>query len=72
MSDFYTSIDMLRSQVADMLVENEEQTMWVLAEISTRLDAEELHKHLDIIDADAQEVSGFLRELADLIEKETQ
>ena len=68
MSDFHTHIDMLRGQVSDMLCDNEEQAMWVLADLASRVDATTLHENIDIIDADAREVMQFLRDLADLIE----
>lgn len=68
MSDFYTSIDMLRGQVSDMLYENQEQLMWVLADLSERCDASELQEHIDGIDADPASVVQFFRDLADLID----
>lgn len=68
MSDFYTSVDMLRSQVSDMLYENQEQLMWVLADLSQRCEATELHEHIDAVEADPQEVAQFFRDMADLID----
>ena len=68
MSDFHTSIDLLRGQVSDMLYENQEQAMWVLADISERCDALELQEHIDVIDGDAGEVAQFFRDLADVID----
>ena len=68
MSDFYINIDLLRGQVSDMLCDNEEQAMWVLAEVASRIDATTLHEHIDGIDADASDVAQFFRDLAELIE----
>lgn len=68
MSDFYTSVDMLRGQVSEMLCDNEEQAMWVLADMASRIDATTLHEHIDTIDADASEVAQFFRDMAELIE----
>lgn len=68
MSDFYTNVAILRGQVSDMLCDNEEQAMWVLADMASRVDATVLHEHIDGIDADASEVAQFFRDMADLIE----
>lgn len=68
MSDFYVSVDMLRGQVSDMLYEDQEHLMWVLADLAARCDASELHEHIDGIDSDAAEVAQFFRDLAELIE----
>ena len=68
MSDFYTSINMLRGQVSDMLCDNPEQAMWVLADMATRLDAAGMQETIDVIDADPREVAQFFRELADAID----
>jgi len=68
MSDFYTSVDILRGQVSEMLCDNEEHAMWVLADVASRIEATMLHEHIDIIDADASEVAQFFRDMAELIE----
>ena len=68
MSDFHTSVDMLRGQVSDMLCDNEEQAMWVLADLASRVDATALHEYIDTIDADASEVAQFFRDMAELID----
>lgn len=68
MSDFHTYVTMLRGQVSDMLCDNPQHAMWVLADLATRIDASLLCEHVDEIDADANEVRQFFQDMADLIE----
>lgn len=69
MSDFYTSVDMLRGHVSDMICEGEEEhAMWVLADIASRKDASDLHDFIDNIEADPKEVGQFFHDLAGLID----
>ena len=67
MGDFYISAGFTRSEISDALVEDWEQTMWVLADLAGRADALDLVENIHVIDGDAESVAAFFDDLAEAI-----
>lgn len=69
MSDYYTDVSISRGDVSGMICDgDEEHAMWILADVSSRMEPTVLHSAIDYIDADPREVAKFFRDLADLID----
>ena len=65
MSDFYITTGFLRSEISDALADNEEQAMWVLADLAERVDVLNLVENIQVIDGDAESVAAFFDDLAE-------
>ncbi len=72
MSDFQFNADVLRGQMAEVLIDaDEEHTMWVISEFAQRtgvMGAESMAAHFDTYNHDRSDVAEFFRELAYHIE----
>ncbi len=76
MSDFQFNADVLRGQMAEVLIDaDEEHTMWVISEFAQRtglMGAESMAEHFDTYGHSRSKVAAFFRELAHHIEPEGQ
>lgn len=71
MSDFYLTVDVLRGQMAEALLDNIEQAVWVLAEFAERAGPAEIRELAEFaahIEHDTTEVAAFWRGFAETVE----
>lgn len=66
MSDFYLDVGILRGQFVDALIDNDEQFVWVLGEITDRANAERLATEFEVFnhDHDPVKVADFWLEFS--------
>lgn len=67
MTDFRLDNYVSRNDIANALVDNEEQCMWVLMQLAQNLDASDMVEHLHVGDADALEVAKWFEDMAECI-----
>jgi len=70
MSDFYFQTSVLRQEMADALMSNTEQTMWVLSEIALNMYPDELAQFSDNLAGNRIQVAQFFHDLSEAIKRD--